>query len=181
MATVCFSGVAWEHSQDTDFQPWKTKCLRNWNLKQHRWFFIALLIFLQACSTWLNYWSPTNLIPLQSVKRGHWEIGVRMSTSTWGANCGGCLQRNSPTIPAGTSQPYSHTFTNIQAGIIETWAQKCEDRKPWMTKNGKNPHLLYVTLPTIHMLHFTPYFSRSLVSSISTYFQDHLKPSYLWC
>lgn len=68
------------------------------------------------------------------------------------------------------------------------WAQKCEDRKFWMTENRKNKirHLLYVTLIVFQMLHFTLFFqgSRRDVSSkyakppvIPIYFPDHLKSS----
>lgn len=54
------------------------------------------------------------------------------------------------------------------------WKQKVmDDKKNWK----KRSNLLYVTLPTFHMQPVT----QNLVSSISTYVQKHLKPSYLWC
>lgn len=68
LATICFSGLDWKYSKDTDlqlFQILKTKFPRNQTLKLRRGMFIMLLIFLQDCSIWLNYWPPINLNYLQ--------------------------------------------------------------------------------------------------------------------
>lgn len=60
---------------------------------------------------------------------------------------------------------------------------KCDNRNVkteshgWQKKQEKRSNLLYVTLPTFHMQPVI----QNLVSSISTYVQEHLKPSYLWC
>lgn len=163
-----FTGIDWEHNQDTDFQRWKNKFLRTWTLEQSG-------RFPQRSSFSPKPAAPAKLLvchrsPLSplcdgsALRNGRQAEPKRLRRRLRGGE--GC-----PAAPAGTPQPYSRPFmTNTQA------EDHTNTETVSRTTERKTYHLFCVTLPTFHMPRFNPCFSRNLVSSTSTYLHDDVKP-----